>query len=63
MVNEVQESPVMTVDEAAKMLRISRATAYEAVRQGEIPVVRYGRRILVPRAALERKLQEAGAAA
>lgn len=53
---------VMTVDEVAKLLRVSRNAAYEAVARKEIPSVRIGRRILVPRAALERLL-EGGAAA
>lgn len=43
---------VLTVDEVAKVLRVSRQTAYEAVRRGELPTLRMGRRILVPRAAL-----------
>ena len=43
---------VMTVDEAARALRISRSSAYEAVRTGEIPSRRIGRRILVPYEAL-----------
>jgi excisionase family DNA binding protein len=47
---------VLTVDEAAAMLRISRQSAYQAVHAGEIPVVRVGRRMLVPRAALEKML-------
>jgi excisionase family DNA binding protein len=50
------EQHVMTVDEAAKRLRISRNGAYEAVRRGEIPSIKIGKRILVPRAALERML-------
>lgn len=43
----------LTVEEAAAALGISRAFAYEAVHRGEIPHVRIGRRILVPKAALE----------
>ena len=39
----------LTVEEAAASLGISRASAYEAVRRGEIPAIRIGRRILVPR--------------
>lgn len=46
-----------TVEEAAKLLRISRASAYEAVRKGEIPSVRLGRTIRVPRVALEAKME------
>lgn len=45
-----------TIDEAAATLGISRAFAYEAVRRGEIPSIRIGRRILVPFAALNRLL-------
>lgn len=43
----------MTVEEAAKAVGISRYLAYEAVRNGDLPSVRVGRRILVPRPALE----------
>ncbi|MDA8297582.1 MAG: helix-turn-helix domain-containing protein [Actinomycetota bacterium] len=39
----------MTVEEAAVVLGISRATAYDAVSRGEIPCIRIGRRILIPR--------------
>ena len=49
----------MTVEEAAAALGISRALAYEAARRSEIPVVRIGRRMLVPRAALTRLLDQA----
>jgi excisionase family DNA binding protein len=47
------ESP-FRVEEAAAALGISRAFAYEAVTRNEIPHVRIGRWILIPRAALER---------
>jgi len=46
----VAEDPMLlTVSEAAKLLRISRGLAYELVRQKRIPFIRLGRRILVPR--------------
>lgn len=44
----------LTVEEAAELLGISRASAYEAVRKREIPSLRIGKRILVPRSQLER---------
>lgn len=50
----------MTVEEAAVVLGISRATAYDAVNRGEIPCIRIGRRILVPVVALNRLLESAG---
>lgn len=51
----------MNVSEAAKRLKISRTSAYEAARTGQIPTVRIGKRILVPVAALERLLAEGSA--
>ncbi len=52
------ERMTFTVEEAAKMLGIGRGLAYEAVRRGEIPTVRIGRRLLVSRSALERLLAD-----
>jgi excisionase family DNA binding protein len=45
-----------TVTEAAQLLGISRASAYEAAHRGELPVRVIGRRMLVPRVALLRLL-------
>jgi excisionase family DNA binding protein len=42
------EKLTMTVAEAAVVLGISRAHAYEMVRRGEIPSLRLGRRIVIP---------------
>jgi excisionase family DNA binding protein len=54
------ERATATVAEAATQLGISRNKAYEAVHRGDIPTIRIGKRILVPRAALERMLGTAG---
>lgn len=51
-----QERLTLTVEEAAAVLGISRAFAYDAVRRGEIPAIKIGRRILVPKLALNRLL-------
>ena len=56
------KSPVMTVEKAAKVLRISRNSAYEAVKRGEIPSMRFGRLIRVPRAAIQKMVGEVEAA-
>jgi excisionase family DNA binding protein len=45
------------IEEAAALLGIGRSRCYEAARTGEIPAIRIGRRLLVPRAALERLLE------
>jgi excisionase family DNA binding protein len=46
------EPLVISVEDAAHLLGISRGLAYEAARRGELPVIRLGRRLLVPRARL-----------
>lgn len=47
------DSPLtFTVEQAAKLLGISRGLAYELVRRGDIPSVQLGRRLLVPRSLL-----------
>ena len=45
-----------TIEEARRILRIGRNTAYEAARSGAIPTIRIGRRIIVPGVALDRLL-------
>lgn len=42
-----------TVTEAAELLGISRSSAYECVRRREIPSLTLGRRVVIPRRALE----------
>jgi excisionase family DNA binding protein len=42
--------------EAGELLEISRVFGYELVARGELPVVRFGRRIVVPKAALHELL-------
>jgi len=48
----------LTVSEAAAALGISRGLAYEMVRTGRIPSIRFGKRVLVPQRALEKLLEE-----
>ena len=57
---KLMESATLSVEETAKVLGIGRNSAYEGVRTGEIPSIRIGKRILVPRLALERILENAG---
>jgi excisionase family DNA binding protein len=47
---------------AAKLLGISRTSAYEAAHRGELPVKVIGHRMLVPRVALLRLLDDDQAA-
>ena len=46
------ETLTYTVEEAARLLGVGRGTAYAAVKAGEIPSVRIGRRVLIPRHSL-----------
>jgi excisionase family DNA binding protein len=54
--NHGPERLTLTVEEAARSLGVSRAHAYELAARGEIPTLRLGRRILVPREALVRMM-------
>ena len=44
---------LLKVEEAARLLRIGRNTCYDLIRQGQIPHLRLGRIIRVPRFGLE----------
>ena len=50
------ERLVFSVQEVAKLLGLSRASTYEAVRIGSIPSISIGRRILIPKVALQELL-------
>lgn len=52
-----QQRLTLSVEEAAEMLGISRAFAYRLVKKDELPTVRLGRRLVVPRRALETMLR------
>ena len=49
-----------TVTETAALLGISRTTAYECVRRGEIPSLTLGRRVVISRVAVDRMLHGDG---
>ena len=49
------------IEEAAQLLGIGRNSCYEAAKRGEIPSVRLGKRLVVPRAALDRLLESGNA--
>ncbi|RLC60875.1 MAG: DNA-binding protein [Chloroflexi bacterium] len=53
---EKSERLTLTIEEAAHLLGIGRGLAYEMARCGKLPIIRFGRRLLVPKAALEKIL-------
>jgi excisionase family DNA binding protein len=57
MIEDEIQRRTLTIEEAAKGLGISKASAYEAARSGELPTIKIGKRILVPLAALDRMLE------
>jgi len=50
------EPLTLSVQATARMLGLSRASVYEAIRTGQIPSIRFGKRIVVPRVALNKIL-------
>jgi len=54
----MEDKLTLSVEEAAKVLGIGRNLCYDRVKTGEIPVIKIGRRLLVPRAALEKLLAD-----
>ncbi|MCA9628098.1 MAG: helix-turn-helix domain-containing protein [Myxococcales bacterium] len=46
----------LSVEEAARRLGISRSTAYECVRNGSIPSLRFRRRIVIPAVVIDQLL-------
>ena len=54
---------VISVVEAGQLLGLGRSAAYAAAGRGEIPTLRFGRKLVVPVAELERLVGERSAAA
>jgi excisionase family DNA binding protein len=50
---------VLTVEEASRLLGISRAHGYELVARGELAHIRLGRRVVVPRRAIDQLIENA----
>ena len=49
----------VTVEEAARLLGVSRGLAYELVARGQLPALRLGRRRVVPRIAIDALIADA----
>jgi len=53
------ERRTVTVEEAGRILGISRGAAYTHAKDGTLPTIRLGKRLLVPKAALDKLLMSA----
>jgi excisionase family DNA binding protein len=49
-----------SVEEFARAVGLSRASAFRAVARGDVQAVRIGKRIVIPKSAIERLLNGAG---
>jgi excisionase family DNA binding protein len=52
------ERLAIAVEEAAHLLGISRSLAYELCARGELPTIRLGRRLVVPKRALVEMIEK-----
>jgi len=55
-----KECLVYTVQEAGEMVGLGRNAAYEAARRGDLPTIRIGKLLKVPKVAFHRLLEQAG---
>lgn len=53
LVSDAARKPLMAVPEVEQHTGLSKHSIYRAIHRGDIPHVRIGRRILVPRAKLD----------
>jgi len=58
VVTDWRSSAVMSVEAAGTVLGLGRSASYEAVRRGDIPAIKIGRRLLVPTAHLRALIGE-----
>ena len=60
MTSTQQDKLAISIAETASMLGVSRGVVRKAIDDGLIPGVRFGRRIVVPTAPLQRRIEELG---
>lgn len=52
MLPDPKTTPTISVEDAGRVLGLSKDSAYKAAHAGQIPTLRFGRKILVPTARL-----------
>ena len=55
---DIDKRLCISVPEAAAMLGFSRNFGYQLAKQGKLPVIRFGKRLVIPRVALEKMLEK-----
>lgn len=61
MIDSAEPTAALSVPETARFLGISRRLVYDGIARGDLPSIRVGRRVLVPRPALDAMLAAAPA--
>jgi excisionase family DNA binding protein len=61
IVKNETENLVYLVPEAGAMLGLTRNASYEAAKRGDLPTIKIGKLIRVPKLAFHRMLEDAGA--
>ncbi len=56
---KARQPETYSVPDAGSRLGLGRNASYDAARRGQLPVLRFGRKLVVPRIAFERMLAEA----
>jgi putative molybdopterin biosynthesis protein len=49
---------LLRIEDAARVLKLSRTTVYDLLRRGELRIVRVGRAVRIPRSEIERFARE-----
>lgn len=58
MERDPDRSLLLRIPEVALELRLARSSVYQLIQSDELPVVRFGRSVRVPRAALEAWIEQ-----
>ena len=61
MADDKDKCLTFTVPEAGALIGLTRNGSYEAARRGDLPTIRIGKLIRVPKAALHKLLEDVGA--
>lgn len=56
MIPDPRDRPTLTVPEAGAFVGLGRSASFDAARRGELPTIRFGRRLAVPTARLRQLL-------
>ncbi len=57
---ENEKTLLLDADDACRVLNVGKNTLYRLVKEGMLPTVKWNKKVLIPRAALEKMLSETG---